>query len=61
MILFANIDHHYQGGALGPTDPYCQPQHMPHPTMEELRDKKYFARLQVLHCVFLKIIEKKTK
>ena len=54
MILFVNVDHHYQGGALGPTDPYCQPQHMPHPTMEELRDKKYFARLQVLHCVFLK-------
>ena len=32
----------------GAADPYCQLHHMPHPTLEELRDKKYLARLQVL-------------
>merc|ERR1719356_649641 len=32
----------------GQADPYCQPQHLPHPTLAELRDKKYFARLQAI-------------
>ena len=31
----------------GHTAPYCQPKHDPHPTLEQLRDKTYFARLQV--------------
>ena len=37
-----------QGGHMTTaTVPYCQPQHAPHPTLEQLRDKTYFARLQV--------------
>ena len=32
-----------EGGA----EPYCQAQHLPHPSLAELRDKKYFTRLQV--------------
>ena len=31
----------------GLAEPYCQPEHMPHPSPAQLRDKKYFARLQV--------------
>ena len=33
-------------GVLG-VEPYCQPSHLPHPSLEELSDKKYIARLQV--------------
>ena len=36
----------------GQADPYCQPQHLPHPSLAELRDKKYFARLQVNTFIF---------
>ena len=31
----------------GLAEPNCQPEHMPHPSPAQLRDKKYFARLQV--------------
>merc|ERR1712029_77492 len=30
------------------TERFCQQHHMPHPTIEELRDKRYFARLQAI-------------
>lgn len=33
----------------GLAEPNCQPEHMPHPSPAQLRDKKYFARLQALH------------
>lgn len=33
-----------EGGA----EPYCQAQHMPHPSLAELRDKNYFTRLQAI-------------
>ena len=28
-------------------EPFCQQQHLPHPSLEELSDKKFIARLQV--------------
>lgn len=33
----------------GSVEPYCQEHHMPHPTIEELRDKLYLARLQAIN------------
>merc|ERR1712059_127666 len=32
----------------GSGDPYCQALHLPHPGLEEIQDKKYFARLEVI-------------
>jgi len=32
----------------GNVAPYCQKHHMPHPSIEELKDKAYLARLQVI-------------
>ena len=28
-------------------EPYCQPRHRPFPSVEELQDRKYWAKLQV--------------
>ena len=28
-------------------EPYCQPRHRPFPPIEELQDRKYWAKLQV--------------
>ena len=35
-------------GTPGSVEPYCQEHHMPHPTLEDLREKQYLDRLQVL-------------
>jgi len=36
-------------GTPGSVEPYCQEHHMPHPGIEELRDKQYLARLQTIN------------
>jgi len=35
----------------GIIEPYCQENHMPHPSIEELRDKRYLARLKTISMV----------
>lgn len=36
-------------GTPGSVEPYCQEHHMPHPTLEDLGDKQYLARLQAIN------------
>ena len=32
----------------GEVEPYCQPHHHPHPPIEQLTDRKYFAKLEAI-------------
>lgn len=36
-------------GTPGSVEPYCQEHHMPHPTLEDLREKQYLDRLQAIN------------
>jgi len=36
-------------GTPGSIEPYCQDHHLPHPSIEELRDTQYLARLQAIN------------
>lgn len=40
-------------GTPGSIEPYCQEHHMPHPGIEELRDKQYLARLQTINMALM--------